>query len=426
MKNKEPELRLLGFNEPWEIRMLKDIFNILDGDRGKNYPGEADFHKEGHTLFLDTGNVRKNGFLFSNKKYISEEKDSSLKNGQLKLNDFVLTSRGTLGNVAFYDELVQSNYPSIRINSAMLILRPKLSDLVSNKYLEAVLRGNLIEKFINKNKVGSAQPHITKGEFSKVNIGIPASIVEQKKIGSFFKDLDDTISLHQQELEALKQTKQGFLQKMFPQEGELVPKIRFSEYKSEWKSIKISDLTTFFTDGDWIEAKDQSEEGIRLIQTGNIGISKFLNKPGKEKWITEETFKKLKCHEVYAGDILISRLPEPAGRACILPNLETRMITAVDCTIIRVDDNNSSEFLLQYLSTSQYFNMVKSYLGGGTRQRISRSVLGDLIIKVPKELTEQIKIGEFFRQLDEVIELKDKEIEALNETKKGFLQKMFV
>ena len=82
---------------------------------------------------------------------------------------------------------------------------------------------------------------------------------------------------------------------------------------------KLKEVCTFFADGDWIESSDQSDEGIRLIQTGNIGEGKYLEKETRAKYISESTFNKLSCTEVYPGDILVSRLPEPVGRACIIP-----------------------------------------------------------------------------------------------------------
>ena len=96
----------------------------------------------------------------------------------------------------------------------------------------------------------------------------------------------------------------------------------------------MESLCDLFTDGDWIEAKDQSNLGVRLVQTGNVGITQYSDKENNKKWISEEKFEKLHCKEIFQGDILVSRLPDPAGRACIMPDLGTRMITAVDCTII--------------------------------------------------------------------------------------------
>ncbi len=155
------------------------------------------------------------------------------------------------------------------------------------------------------------------------------------------------------------------------------PEIRIAGYGDEWVKKNLSSLCEKFDDGDWIEAKDQSNSGIRLIQTGNIGVTEFVDKPNSRKWISEDTFERLHCEEVFPGDILISRLPEPAGRACIVPELGTKMITAVDCTIVRTKPNISSEFLVQYLSTQNYFDEVNTCLAGGTRQRISRSSLAE-------------------------------------------------
>ena len=180
-----------------------------------------------------------------------------------------------------------------------------------------------------------------------------------------------------------------------------------------------------FTDGDWIEAKDQSDAGIRLVQTGNIGIAEYLDKPNNKKWISEETFERLHCEEVYPNDILISRLPEPAGRACIMPNLGTKMITAVDCTIVRPSKDVSANFLLQYLSSQSYFDEVNTCLAGGTRQRISRGNLAGFDVPIPLDKTEQDVIGNFLCTLDNLITLHQRKYDKLHVLKKAMLEKMF-
>lgn len=210
-----PEIRLDGFEGEWECLKIAEIFQIIDGDRGKSYPGESDFYSVGHTLFLDTGNVKKSGLDFSTTKFISEEKDKELRNGKLILGDFILTSRGTLGNVAYYNENIQKRYSSVRINSAMLILRPLLGDKISPDYILAVLRGNLISDFMKVNQVGSAQPHITKKEFSKIKVLVPSNIQEQQAIGSYFSNLDNLINSYQEKISQLETLKKKLLQDMF-------------------------------------------------------------------------------------------------------------------------------------------------------------------------------------------------------------------
>lgn len=206
----------------------------------------------------------------------------------------------------------------------------------------------------------------------------------------------------------------------------LVPKRRFKEFQNApaWEKRKLVDLCTTFTDGDWIEAKDQSDNGIRLIQTGNVGVNEFIDKADKSKWITEDTFNRLNCSEVYPGDILISRLPEPAGRACIVPNFEKRMITAVDCTIVRTSDECNKKYLVQYLSSESYFKSVNNFLAGGTRQRISRSNLANFIVPLPSK-PEQKKIGAVLDRLDNLITLHQRKLEKMKALKSAYLSEMF-
>ena len=184
-------------------------------------------------------------------------------------------------------------------------------------------------------------------------------------------------------------------------------------------------MCDMFTDGDWIEAQDQSDSGIRLIQTGNIGVTEYLDKPNHKKWISKDTFEALHCEEVFPGDILISRLPEPAGRACIVPELGAKMITAVDCTIVRPSNNISRDFLVQYLSSQQYFNEVNTCLAGGTRQRISRSNLANFDIPNPINKDEQQKIGMLLSRLDTFINLTQQKLDQLKTLKKACLEKIF-
>src|SRR5690606_11263283 len=122
-----------------------------------------------------------------------------------------------------------------------------------------------------------------------------------------------------------------------------------------WEVKKLSEIATTFEDGNWIESKDQSPNGIRLVQTGNVGKGKFKDRRDKARYISEETFKKLRCTEIYQGDILVSRLPDPVGRACILPETREKMITAVDCTIIRLNPNKVLPKWLLYYTTSDTY-----------------------------------------------------------------------
>jgi len=168
--------------------------------------------------------------------------------------------------------------------------------------------------------------------------------------------------------------------------------------KTNWQTKKLDEVCDFFTDGNWIESKDQSSDGIRLIQTGNIGQGFFKDRGEKARYISEKTFKRLKCTEIFKGDILISRLPDPVGRACILPDTGEKMITAVDCSILRLNKNTSPNFLNYYTQSNSYLSEVEQKTTGTTRKRISRKNLG--LVKVPlPPLPEQHRIVKI---LDEV------------------------
>ena len=153
-------------------------------------------------------------------------------------------------------------------------------------------------------------------------------------------------------------------------------------FGKEEKRVRLDEICEHFGDGDWIESKDQSEEGIRLIQTGNVGNGEYLDKGDKAHYISEDTFCRLNCTEVCPGDILISRLPDPIGRACIVPNMQ-KSITAVDCTIVRLKDCVVPEFFVNYTRTATYMMQIEAFTTGSTRKRISRANLGSIMVPIP-------------------------------------------
>jgi len=176
-----------------------------------------------------------------------------------------------------------------------------------------------------------------------------------------------------------------------------------------------------FIDGDWIESPYISDSGIRLIQTGNIGIGNFIDK--NKKHISESSFIELKCKEVIEGDILICRLAAPVGRACIVPNLGTKNITSVDVTICRPNINVNKVYLINYLNFQPTLNRMENLSGGSTRQRINRTNLGKIEIPIPP-LPEQQKIAEILSTVDAKIEIIDQQISETQELKKGLMQQL--
>jgi type I restriction enzyme S subunit len=199
--------------------------------------------------------------------------------------------------------------------------------------------------------------------------------------------------------------------------------------KGRWRESPLQSLCDAFDDGDWIETKDQSPSGIRLVQTGNIGEGHFKDRGEKARFISEATFKSLRCTEIFEGDCLISRLPDPVGRACLLPVSKLRMITAVDCTIVRFKKEAVvPEFFVYYSQSRAYAAAIERQTKGATRQRISRKNLGDVPLPVPA-LSEQKKVVEKLAGLeDEVDRLAswyERRLSQIQELEQSILQKAF-
>ena len=158
---------------------------------------------------------------------------------------------------------------------------------------------------------------------------------------------------------------------------------------------RLGDVAKFISDGDWIESKDQADCGIRLIQTGNIGNGIYLDKKSKARYISENTFVLLGCTEVFAGDILISRLPDPIGRSCIIPHGLGKAITAVDCTILRLDsDKCLGEYFVFFSQSDLYLRRLEKFFSGTTRTRISRKNLEHVEIPLPS-IEQQTAVVDF-------------------------------
>jgi type I restriction enzyme S subunit len=162
-----------------------------------------------------------------------------------------------------------------------------------------------------------------------------------------------------------------------------------------WHWITVRDIGPV-TDGDWILNSDYASEGVRLLQVGDVGLGKFTNK--SHRFISAHRARELGCTFLQPNDILISRMPDPIGRACLLPDLGYPAITAVDVSIWRPSaDFADRRYLAYYLISSEWLAKVKSLASGATRARISRSNLENLAIPFPP-LSEQKRIAAILRE----------------------------
>ncbi|MBR6408125.1 MAG: restriction endonuclease subunit S [Clostridia bacterium] len=189
---------------------MTEVCEIIDGDRGKNYPTQEEFFDEGYCLFLNAKNVTKHGFDFSDCMFITKEKDAALRKGKLQRGDVVLTTRGTLGNLAFYAEVVP--FENVRINSGMVILRMNRSLTNETFFIEQFrLQLDDIKATIAS---GSAQPQLPISTMNKIRLVMP-ELSRQRQFSRFVIQVEKTKSAVQKALDEAQTLFDSLMQKYF-------------------------------------------------------------------------------------------------------------------------------------------------------------------------------------------------------------------
>ena len=262
--------------------------------------------------------------------------------------------------------------------------------------------------YSSSQKKGSTRTRMYFSRLGEFSMPLPP-LSEQQKIAEILATCDKVIERKQKLIEEKRRQKKWLMQKLLSENNKV-------------EERTLSSLCSFICDGDWIESKDQSESGIRLIQTGNVGVGQYLYKDGRARFISEETFNRLNCTDVFAGDVLISRLPDPIGRACMVPQLPARAITAVDCTILRFKSKDIAQFFLQFATSQQYFNKVAILAGGSTRTRISRKEIENLLIPIPSDSIAMKSTTEVLSLMDKETATLDAELSEWQQKKKALMQ----
>lgn len=190
---------------------IGEMAEIIDGDRGKNYPHQHEFLDEGYCLFLNTGNVTKAGFSFKSNQFISKEKCDLLRKGKLQRHDIVYTTRGTVGNAAYYSDSIP--YEHVRINSGMVIIRPKEA-IVCTEFLYQILKSDYYRPFFRKHCTGSAQPQLPIKNFSTIELDLP-DLPVQCRIAGILSTYDDLIENNQKQIKLLEEAAQRLYKEWF-------------------------------------------------------------------------------------------------------------------------------------------------------------------------------------------------------------------
>ena len=262
-----------------------------------------------------------------------------------------------------------------------------LPDKILPELLPFIIQNDALFDYAVGKSAGSLSPRVKWEHLQNYEFELP-ELSKQKELADILWAMDETKKSYQKLIFATDELVKSQFMEQFA-----------SLIKDDTKCSTIENVCTLFADGDWIESKDQSDTGIRLIQTGNVGNGEFLDKGERARFIDESTFERLHCTEILPKDILISRLPDPVGRACVIPEGLGKSITAVDCTIVRLKQCVLPEFFVAYTLTPLYASQIATFITGSTRQRVSRKNLGQIVLPLPS-LELQSQFAEFVRQSD--------------------------
>ena len=411
MKNNHiPDIRFPGFTGVWEQRKLSDIKDVRDGTHDS-----PKYYNEGFPL-VTSKNLRENGLDMTDVSLISEEDFQSInKRSKVDIGDIIFGMIGTIGNPVIVDR------EGFAIKNVALI---KNGGDVTNAFLIQLLKSPIFGEYIRNENVGNTQKFLGLSKIRDYQFLSP-SCQEQIKIGNFFKQLDQTINLHQQELSTLKQTKQGFLQKMFPKEGESVPEVRFPGFTRDWEQRKlgeISDVTKLagFEFTKYVIYKDEGK--IIALRGLNVKNNKLVL--DDVKYIDQSDFSKLNRSKLFKDDILFTYVGT-VGELAVVPEND-KYYLAPNVARIRLNDNVNPQFVSQMMGNRMFYDkVIFPLIATSSQPALSMENVRKFVLKLPN-IEEQIKIGNFFKQLDDTISLYQQELDALHETKKAFLQKMFV
>ncbi|QNP41627.1 restriction endonuclease subunit S [Lysobacter solisilvae (ex Woo and Kim 2022)] len=296
----------------------------------------------------------------------------------LRYGDIVMCEGGEPGRCAIWKDEV----PGMMIQKAIHRIRP--NEELDYRFLYYL--------FLHKGRndgfsglfTGATIKHLPGQNLAKVEVAYPAK-PEQKRIADLLSAYDDLIENNHRRIKLLEESarllyREWFVHLRYPGHEH----VKIVEGVPEgWNRLTLRDSCEYVEDGDWIESKDQGGDDYRLLQVSNIGVDSFVE-TGNFRYVTGETFRRLNCREVCPGDILVSRMPDPIGRAWLATEMPWRMITAVDVAIVRPDRSRVTPyFLLQHLNSRASLELATQHATGTTRLRISRRSLCALPVVVP-------------------------------------------
>lgn len=390
------------------IYTMEQLAEIIDGDRGKNYPQQDEFFLHGFCLFLNTKNVTSHGFLFDETQFISEEKDKLLRKGKLERGDIVYTTRGTVGNAAYYSNSIP--FENVRINSGMVILRAK-EQIVDCRLLYQILKSHYYRPYFKQFCTGSAQPQLPIKNLSKIKLEIPC-LKNQKKIADILSAYDDLIENNQKQIKLLEEAAQRLYKEWFVD-------LHFPGYETTpiidgipqgWKKLSINNIAEYIN-GYAFKPSDWGEIGKPIIKIKEMGRGVSNDTP---RYIGNDIPQK---YHIFAGDILFSW--SATLSAMIWAGEEGLLNQHIFKVIPYADISREYVFQSIYYSLIQFQNLTT----GATMKHIQKEKLNEVFINFPNKdlLNDYIILSEPVRE--KILILK-KQIIKLTEARDRLLSKL--
>ena len=388
---KYPQLRFKGFTDPWEERKLGEVATLSSSKRIHL----SDYVTEGIPFYrgseISTGGITGNQELF-----ISQEKFDEIKEkyGVPSEGDILVTAVGTLGNLWKVDSR------RFYYKDGNLIQISKMQ--VNSDYLLTYFTGGIGKKRLLDSAAGSNQKALTMVKMREITVDFPSED-EQKKIGAFFKSLDDTIALHQRKLAKLKELKQGYLQKLFPKNGSNFPQLRFAGFADAWEERKLGEIFNYEQPTKYIVKSTEYDDNFNtpVLTAGKSFLLGYTDEISGIKNATVE------------NPVVIFDDFTTGSHYVDFPF----KIKSSAMKLLSLNDNSDNFYFM--------FNTLKNikYVPQSHKRHWISKFSSFEIYKPSQE--EQQKIGSFFKQLDATIALHQRKLEKLQELKKGYLQKMF-
>ncbi len=410
----KPKIRFKGYQEDWEQRKLPEFVTFFNG---LTYTPE-DVEETG-TLVLRSSNVKNGEIVDADNVYVN---DKVVTSENVQEGDIIVVVRNGSRALIGKHAQIKASMPNTVIGAFMSGMRSEHSSFVN-----ALLDTSAFENEIAKN-MGATINQITGYMFSKMEFMIPSG-EEQQKIGEYFQGLDHLITLHQRKCEEMKILKKYMLQKMFPQNGQLVPQIRFSGFTEDWEQRKVTELLKNSSSamkigpfGSALKKEYFVEEGIKVYAQENAFTGDFSM---GDYFITEDKYKELKSCELYPGDLVISMMGTIGACAIFPKNAEKGIMNS---HLLRLQFNNEviPEYIMYLLRDSVLIRKQIDRLSvGSIMSGLSSSVVKKLVFPIPK-LAEQKRIVEYLDSIDRLITLHQQKCDELRNIKKFMLQNMFI